>query len=159
MTAGTPELTQAEIDALLRPELEPDGVGGTDGTHSTHSGGLGTIMFNTDAGTALIIHPDGRITRGEGFANDDAASVAFFEVLSKVLPTFISTLRTTARTLAAYALNCAHGATLAPFELENLTALAKQVGCTITSGQPTRTTEEPPVPTIKHAYPLNAHNT
>lgn len=37
-----------------------------------------------------------------------------------------------ARTLAAYALNLAHGADLQPFELEHLMALAKQVGCVVT---------------------------
>ena len=37
----------------------------------------------------------------------------------------------TARTLAAYALNVAHGATLAPFELANLVGLAKVVGCVV----------------------------
>lgn len=42
---------------------------------------------------------------------------------------------TLARTLAAYALNTAYGATLAPFELEHLTALAKAVGCTVTPHQ------------------------
>ncbi len=36
-----------------------------------------------------------------------------------------------ARTLAAYALNATYGATLEPFEIANLTTLAKTVGCTV----------------------------
>ncbi len=36
-----------------------------------------------------------------------------------------------ARTLAAYALNTAYGATLAPYERDNLIALARSVGCTV----------------------------
>lgn len=37
-----------------------------------------------------------------------------------------------ASALAAYALNVAHGQTLAPFEIKHLIGLAKRAGCTVT---------------------------
>lgn len=55
--------------------------------------GPGDIRFSTRGGTVLIITPDGRLERGEGFATDDAASVAFFEVMSTCFGSWISVLR------------------------------------------------------------------
>lgn len=51
------------------------------------------IQFGTARGTVLIITADGRLERGEGFATDDEASVAFFEVMSSCFYTWISDLR------------------------------------------------------------------
>lgn len=53
----------------------------------------GSIQFSVASGVVLTMTPDGKLVRGEGFASDDAASVAFFDVLSKYLPCFVAELR------------------------------------------------------------------
>lgn len=52
-----------------------------------------SIMFSVAKGTVLTITPDGKLVRGDAFASDDEASVAFMECISKSLPCFISELR------------------------------------------------------------------
>lgn len=44
-------------------------------------------------GVVFTIRPDGRLERGPGFASDNEASVALFDVLSTVFPSWISGLR------------------------------------------------------------------
>ena len=51
------------------------------------------LIFNVPAGSVLIIEPDGRIVRGEAFASDDAASVAFFDCIASHFATAISDLK------------------------------------------------------------------
>ena len=54
----------------------------------------GSITFHNPEGKPiLIILPDGRLQRGEAFATNDEASVAFFDCISAALPSFISDLR------------------------------------------------------------------
>lgn len=63
----------------------------------------GTITFySPDGRKILIIHDDGRLERGDGFANDDQASVAFFNCLSNSLPTFLNSLRQRCEIADAY---------------------------------------------------------
>lgn len=57
-----------------------------------------TIVFAGGGGTILTIHPDGRLERGPGFTNDDAASLALLDCLSRHCPGFIGDLRRRAET-------------------------------------------------------------
>lgn len=63
----------------------------------------GSIQLSVASGVVLTITPDGKLVRGEGFASDDAASVAFFDVLSKYLPCFVTELRARAERAEAEA--------------------------------------------------------
>ena len=55
----------------------------------------GDIVFWTDHERGWIIRfkPDGRIERGPGFASDDAASVAFVDVLSRYMASWMVEMR------------------------------------------------------------------
>lgn len=80
---------------------------------------------------------DGTITRLSGYTTTEFAAVEFWNAVSLMFPfgNNSAKLLSTARTLAAYALNAGFGATLQPFEIDNLTALAKTVGCTVSPRQ------------------------
>lgn len=54
----------------------------------------GDIVFSVDQGLEVMrITGDGCLKRGAGFATDDAASIAFFDVLSRCAPSWIAELR------------------------------------------------------------------
>lgn len=54
-----------------------------------------SLSFSVGAprGVVLTITPEGKLERGPGFASDDEASLAFFELLSTVFPSWINGLR------------------------------------------------------------------
>lgn len=116
--AGTAALTQAEVDALLNPTEEPAYVG-------TASPGGGSIGAGGGALSVTIAATGGSNMAGGALVNNGPAGNTTVD------------LAILAKTLAAYALNLAFGATLGPFELEHIERLAKQVGCTVVPRQRT----------------------
>lgn len=119
--------------------------GPIDGIVGAMSGGqMATIVFGNamealDAAAArfeqyALNHRRKDPPQHEKAAANSEIAFAIRELIGREGKRFDATAKAmemTAKTLAAYALNAAHGAELAPFEMTNLIGLAKTVGCVV----------------------------
>ena len=48
-----------------------------------------TISFLMKEKIVFTVHPDGSITKGEGFTTEEEASLHFWEILNKMYPRFL----------------------------------------------------------------------